>query len=232
MVEKLLRCIQCHKVIPIYGCFIEGDDEAHLPGVIWSKEDMKRKEEFFKSHAAHPLEELSVDFDTYISDKPSFELIKISYFEATNGRERFLIKRCRERFDQPAHYEIIPGKLKVSNVALKFLEEELSRQLMGLNGSAQLGTEVINVLVKSIEEELKNIPPEKLFQEIDIEEAETPLYLNGTLKEKHWRNIIGRLQNNLSPNDFLHILDFFEKNNLIREFAPLIIQREVSILNI
>ncbi len=232
MVEKLLRCSQCNQVIPIYGEFIEMDDNAHLPGVIWADDDRKIKEEFFRNHNGHALEELTVDFDTYVSDKPSFELIKVSYFEATNGRERFLIKRSRERFDQPAHYEIIPGKLKISNVACEILEGELRRQLGRLNGSCQLAEEEINFLIKALQEELRNISPEEFFQEIDIvEEIDTPLTLLGSFKDKHWQNIVQRLQNYLPQDAFMRILDFLEKNRLLKEIAPLFIQREMSFLH-
>lgn len=232
MVEKLLRCSQCNQVIPLYGEFIDMNDDAHLPGVIWADDDQKIKEEFFSNHNGHVLEELTVDFDTYFSDKPSFELIKVSYFEATNGRERFLIKRSRERLDQPAHYEIIPGKLKISNVACEILEGELKKQLGTLNGSSQLAEEEINFLIKALQEELKNISPEELFQEIEIvEETETPLTLLGTFKDKQWQNIVQRLQNYLPEHQFTRILDFLEKNRLIKQVAPLFIQREMSFLH-
>jgi len=232
MVEKLLRCIQCNQVIPLYGEFIDANANAHLPGVVWGDDDLKLKEEFFLIHNEHPLEELTVDFDTYISDKPTFELIKVSYFEATNGRERFLVKRSRERFDQSAHYEIIPGKLKISNVACEILEEELRGQIGNLNGSSQLTDEEVNYLIKALQEEFKNISPEELFQEIEIvEEVQTPLTLLATFKEKHWQNIIQRLQNYLRQQEFRRILDFLEKNRLLKENAPLFIQMEMSFLH-
>lgn len=232
MIEKLLRCTQCNQVIPLYGEFIDLNDDAHLPGVVWADDDRKIKEEFIHCHNEHVLEELTVDFDTYVSDKPSFELIKVSYFEATNGRERFLVKRSRERFDQPAHYEIVPGKLKISNVACEILEGELREQLGRLNGPSQLAEEEIIFLIKALQEELKNISPEELFQEIEIaEEIDTPLTLLGTFKDKHWQNIIQRLQNYLPQQEFMRILDFLEKNRLLKEIAPLFIQREMSFLH-
>lgn len=232
MVKKLLRCPQCNQVIPLYGDFIEIEDNVHLPGIVWADDDLKIKEEFSRNHNGHALEELRVDYDTYISDKPSFELIKVSYFEATNGRERFLIKRNRERLDRPAHYEIIPGKLKLSNVAYEILEDEVREQIGSLNGSSKLAEEEINSLIKALQEELKNISPEELFQELEIvEEDDNPLNLLATFKDKNWQNIIQRLQSYLSPQQSKHILDFLEKNRLLKEITPLFIQREMSFLN-
>lgn len=232
MVKKLLRCRQCNQVIPLYGDFIEIEDNVHLPGIVWADDDLKIKEEFSLNHNGHALEELSVDYDTYISDKPSFELIKVSYFEATNGRERFLIKRNRERLDRPAHYEIIPGKLKLSNVAYEILEDEVREQIGSLNESSKLAEEEINSLIKALQEELKNISPEELFQELEIvEEDDNPLNLLATFKDKNWQNIIQRLQSYLSPQQSKHILDFLEKNRLLKEITPLFIQREMSFLN-
>ncbi len=232
MVEKLLRCTQCNQVIPLYGDLVDIGENAPLPGVIWAEDDLQLKEEFLLKHRGHSLEELTVDLETYISDKPAFELIKISYFEATNGREKFLIKRIRERLDQPTHYEILPGKLKISTVTWAILEEELRKQLASLNSLEQLTEEDIETLIKALQEELNNINPEELFKEIEIvEELNTPLTLLGTFKEMRWHNIIQRLQNYLPSSKFTRILDFLDKNGLLREMPPLFIQREMSFLH-
>lgn len=231
MVEKLIRCAQCNQVIPIYGEFIDGGDNLPLPGIIWSDEDLVRRKEFFKNHNNHHLEELFVDLETYISDKPSYELIKISYFEATNGREKFLIKRSRERFDQPAAYEIIPGKVKISPVTCKLLKKELRKELTSLNGFADLEEELVEVLIKTLQEEVENIPPEYLFQEVDFgEEGETPLLIYGTFKEKQWERMIARLQDSLPSPKFLRLLDFLEKNELVNQITPLLIKQDFSIV--
>ncbi len=232
MVEKLLRCVQCNQVIPLYGDLIDIGENIPLPGVTWAEDDLQLQEEFFLKHRGHSLEELTVDFETYMSDKPALELIKVSYFEATNGREKFLIKRIRERLDQPAHYEIMPGKLKIATVAQAILEEKFRKELTSLNALEKLTEEDIASLIKALREELNNIVPEELFRELEkVAELNTPLPLLGTFKREHWHNIIQRLQNYLPPFKFTRLLDFLEKNGFLREMPPLFIQREMPFLH-
>ncbi|MGC8811942.1 MAG: hypothetical protein ACP5Q3_17010, partial [bacterium] len=105
-------------------------------------------------------------------------------------------------------------------------------QISTLNGSSQLTEEEVSYLIKALQEELKNISPEELFQEIEIvEEVDTPLTLLATFKDKHWQNIIQRLQNYLRQQEFMRILDFLEKNRLLKEMASLFVQREMSFLH-
>ncbi len=138
MVQKLFRCTQCNQVIPQFGPFGDFGETSSLPGVEWSSRDLDEQKEFFKRHLGHPLEELHIDPETFISDKPSYEIIKTSYVEATNGQQRFLIKRSRQSLDQPVSYELVPGKIRATDVSLKTQETEVRRQISWLNESFSL----------------------------------------------------------------------------------------------
>ena len=118
-----MRCTKCNQVIPHPANFADIEESSLLPGVEWSTTDIERQREFFRCHGAHPMEELRVNTDTLISDKPSYESVKISYFEASNGQQSFLIRRTKPALDQPAIYQLIPGKLLVSNVSFDIQEE-------------------------------------------------------------------------------------------------------------
>ena len=111
MVEKLIRCTLCNQVIPNYGGFGDFSDASPLPGVEWSSEDLEEQRQFFVKHLEHPLEDLHADPETLVSDKPCDEPMKVSYFEASNGREKFLIRRTRSTLEHPAFYELIPGQI-------------------------------------------------------------------------------------------------------------------------
>jgi len=134
MIKKLILCTQCNQVIPQFESFGDFGQSSLFPGVEWSDEDLDNQKEFFQCHRDHPLEELLVDLDTYISDKPEYESTKVSYFEAYNGTQRFLIRRCKEGVDQPAFYQLIPGHLQVSNLSFKIQEESLRLKFFVQNG--------------------------------------------------------------------------------------------------
>ena len=107
MIEKLIRCIKCDEVIPwgdILGSIPNADP---LPRVEWSDEDLEIRKEFFHIHQEHPLEELRVNHDTIVSDKPDWEAVKTTAFEASNGHQIFLIKRTKARLDRPAVYQLV-----------------------------------------------------------------------------------------------------------------------------
>ena len=138
------------------------EESSLLPGVEWSDADLERQREFFRCHGAHPVEELRVHADTYISDKPSYEAVKVSYFEASNGQQSFLIRRTKPALDQPAIYELIPGKLLVSNVSFNIQEEALRKQMAARNGSAPLTEEKIQKFIRACRDEVETIGPRAL----------------------------------------------------------------------
>ena len=168
MVEKLTRCTQCNKVIPQYGLFGDFGPSTELPGVEWATDDLDDQKEFLEVHGQHALEELSVDRETYVSDRPAFEPCKVAYVEASNGKERFLIKRIKEGFDRPAFYEILPGKIRVSQVSLEIQEEELRQQITWRNGSFPLPAEKVGKFIKAFRHEVGEISQDHWRDELEM----------------------------------------------------------------
>ena len=109
MIEKLIRCTQCNKVIPQYHGYGDFGESSILPGVEWSSEDLDHQKDFFEGHGSHLLEEILIDPETIFSDRPSYEPSKVTHMEATNGKDRFLIRRVKQGLSRPAFYELIPG---------------------------------------------------------------------------------------------------------------------------
>ncbi len=230
MTKKLIRCIKCNQVIPAPESLADLDDSS-LPGVEWSAEGLENQKEFFRSHAEHPVEELRVDPDSYVSDKPSYEPKKVSYFEASNGQQRFLIRRAKEGLDRPALYQLIPGKLRVSNVSLKIPEEALRKEMSALNGSFSLPEEKIKKFLRALQEEIESISPEKFVEEAEtIQEGETSLLAYGKLKEPHWEKVLGRCQNDFQKDEMRQIKQFISENKQPHDALSLLINRKVSIL--
>jgi hypothetical protein len=70
---------------------------------------LDHQKDFFKGHGSHLLEEILIDPETIFSDRPSYEPSKVTHMEASNGKDRFLIRRVMQGLSRPAFYELIPG---------------------------------------------------------------------------------------------------------------------------
>jgi hypothetical protein len=230
MIEKLMRCTKCDQVIPHPTDFGDFEKSSLLPGVEWSAADLERQKEFFSCHGEHPVEELRVNPDTCISDKPSYESVKVSYFEASNGQQSFLIRRTKPALDQPAIYQLIPGKLLVSNVSFNIQEEALRKEMATRNGSAPLTEEKIQKFIRAFRDEVETIGPDRLSEEVDVAgEGETPLLSYGIFKEAHWENILRRCALDFDNADLNKIRQFIDENSLPDDVLSLLVERKVSI---
>jgi len=86
-------------------------------------------QDFLIHHHGHQLENLKIIEDSYVSEEGYSEPVKTSFFKASNGREKFVIKKFRERIDEPLKYQLVPGDYSLKCVAVEIQSEEISRQL-------------------------------------------------------------------------------------------------------
>ncbi len=94
-------------------------------------QSMKRDDfkDFLSHHQGHPLENLSIIEDSFVSEHAYSEPVKTSFFKATNGREKFVIKKSRKRIDEPLKYELISGDYCLNCISLGIQSEEIQKQL-------------------------------------------------------------------------------------------------------
>jgi len=86
-------------------------------------------QEFLTHHQGHQLENLEIIDDSFVSEKAYSEPIKTSFFKATNGKEKFVIKKFRNKIDEPLKYVLIRGDYSLKCTAIKVQAGELSKQL-------------------------------------------------------------------------------------------------------
>ncbi len=86
-------------------------------------------QEFLIHHHGHRLENLKVIEDSFVSEKAYYEPVKTSFFKVTNGKERFVIKKFRERIDEPLKYLLISGDYSLKCIAVEVQSEEITKQL-------------------------------------------------------------------------------------------------------
>ena len=86
--------------------------------------------DFLTTHQGHQLENLEIVEDSFVSEKPYSEPVKTSFFKATNGKEKFLVKKFREKIDEPLKYLLIPGDYSLKCAAIEIQAREISKQIM------------------------------------------------------------------------------------------------------
>jgi hypothetical protein len=129
--NKLIRCKNCDEIFmktpydqyPEY----ELDPERSLENFRSVERD--DFQDFLIHHHGHRLEDLKILEDSYVSEKAYSEPIKTSFFKATNGKEKFVIKKFRERIDEPLKYELLLGDYSLKCITLEIQREEISKQL-------------------------------------------------------------------------------------------------------
>ena len=230
MLEKLIRCTRCNKVTPQFDSFGDFEAVSFLPGVEWSSEDLDEQKKFLREHRGHPLEELLIDCETFVSDKPNYEPIKVAYVEASNGNQRFLVKRTRAAFNRPAFYELIPGRIKIADVSLEIQEDELKKQISRMNGSFPLPADKIRKFITAFREEVKSITPESLNAAIETTlPGETSLLTYGSLSEDHWEKVLHRCGKDLHQFELKLIKKFIHENRQPGDVLSLQIRKTILI---
>jgi hypothetical protein len=129
--NKLIRCINCNEIILKTPFDQYPEYEPHSNGSFESFRTLERDDfhDFLKNHYGHRLEDLIILEDSFISEKDYAEPIKTSYFKATNGKENFVVKKFREKIDQPLKYQLIWGDYSLKCVRIEIQSKEIINQL-------------------------------------------------------------------------------------------------------
>jgi hypothetical protein len=87
-------------------------------------------QEFLITHHGHQLENLEVIENSFVTEKNYLEPVKTSYFKATNNKkEKFVIKRVREKIGEKVRYQVIPGDYFLECTGVEVQSEEIAKQL-------------------------------------------------------------------------------------------------------
>ena len=129
--NQLIRCKNCDEIFmktpfdqyPEYE-FGSGRSLDNFRSV--ERDDFQ---EFLIHHHGHQLENLKVIEDSFVSEKAYSEPVKASFLKATNGKERFVVKKFRERIDEPLKYLLVPGDYSLKCITVEVQSEEIAKQL-------------------------------------------------------------------------------------------------------
>ena len=232
MIKKLIRCSKCNQVIPNYEGYAIIQAQS-LPGVDWSDADLAIAKDFLRTHSGHPLEVLTVEMESSVSEKPAYEPLGVTYILAGNADRKFLIRRTRIALDQPASYEIIPGKLKILNVSLRIQEYDLRKQIAAEKGFSLLLKRKMEKFIDAFRDETAGIPPEEFEGEAEaIEEGETSMIAYGSFKDFHWERILAGCSRYFKESELKLIRRFIDENRVPPDVLSIQIQRHISVISL
>ncbi len=222
MIGKLIRCIQCNEVINM----TEWD---FYPQYIWNEGEIKEikmddRKAFLQRHKGHKMEELT-PVTPFISDKTYTEPVKTCYLEATNGSEKFLIKKWRNTIDDPFSYEIIRGRIEIKDIKVKVQSNDIKKQIQ-MEKNLCISEEKVDNFIKGVQKEVEKLNPEKL--EISAE-GNTPLDSYCRLNNDCIEQILTRCQDKFNQQELNLLRDFVLQNNQYNDVMTLMVRKKICI---
>lgn len=157
--SRLIRCLTCNEIFfkTPYDQWPEYESPSPLSPDVFQIVGKDDYQDFLKHHQDHPMENLEILQDSFVSEKPYSEPVKISYFKATNGRETFVVKKFRTRIDEPLAYQLIPGDYSLKLLRLELQSDAISKQLKKEMDPSLISTHQMEAFLKLFQKILKTI---------------------------------------------------------------------------
>jgi hypothetical protein len=129
--DQLIRCKNCDEIFmkTPFDQYPEYEYESNRSLDNFRSVERDDFQEFLIHHHGHRLENLKIIEDSFASEKAYSEPVKASFFKATNGKERFVVKKFRERIDEPLKYLLIPGDYSLKCITVEVQSDEIAKQL-------------------------------------------------------------------------------------------------------
>ncbi len=210
--NQFIHCINCDKVFlktpfdqsPEYEYVSNGLPE---PFQRIEKNDFK---DFLKNHRGHHLEDLEILEDSFVSEKPYSEPVKISYIKVTNGKEKFVVKKFREKISEPLIYQLIHGDYSLRLLRLGIQSEEIAKQLRTEFKKTPLTEKQIESFLKVCQQIQKNMDIKEL--ERVPEESSQPLEIYYRMDDVSLAFLLRNCRNIFQGQDYLKIEGFIHRH--------------------
>src|SRR4030043_2289898 len=209
--NQLIRCKNCDEIFmktlfdqyPEY----EFDSGRFLENVRSIERD--DFQDFLIHHHGHRLENLKIIEDSFVSEKAYSEPIKTSFLKATNGKEKFVIKKFRERIDEPLKYQLIAGDYSLKCITLEIQSEEISKQFKR-ELTPPLSQNKIDAFLKLYREIAEDINIKDL--ERIPEESHYPLEIYYRLDDIHSMFLLRNCRNIFKGQEYSAIEEFIQRH--------------------
>ena len=226
MVDKWIRCIECDEVAHVtdYDCSPQYHCDRNLEEII--EEPMDDINSFMILHRHHKMEELSIIKDSFISEGRYGEPLKVSYFEATNGKEQFVIKGWREDINNPLHYELIPGYIKTA-ISLEVQSDEIRRQICDEIKRTSITEAKIKRFIQIVEKVVSQFSAKG---KIEITaETDTPLVSYCKMDAGFVKKILSQIREIFDTEELKEVEQFIDRNNNYNDPMTLLLKRTFAI---
>jgi len=210
--NELIRCINCDEIFLKTPFDQWPEYESYSDGSLESFRTIERDDfqDFLKNHHGHRLEDLKILEDSFVSEKDYFEPVKTSYFKATNGKERFVIRKFREKIEKPLQYQLIHGdySLKCTNIDIQ--SKEIIKQLKAEFKTNALSQNKIDAFLNLFQYIAKAIDIKKL--ERIPEESPNPLEIYYKMDEVSLVYLLRNCRNIFKGQEYLNIEEFIHRH--------------------
>jgi hypothetical protein len=225
MDKKLLRCKQCNEVINLteYDSSPEFEYDEKKQEIF--ERQMDDRQSFYLRHDGHELEELSIKKNSYISEDLYLEPIKVSYFEATNGSENFVVKKWRRSIEEPVKYEqIIRGRLEI-NLNIDIQANDIRRQIK--KDIPSLSDSKIDQFIRIVQKVISQINSQKIKR--ITAESDNPSVFYSSLDDDSLNNIIKLSKKIFDGKEREKIKRFIYQNNDYNDVLTLVVKRHFQV---
>jgi hypothetical protein len=226
MAARWIRCVDCNVAVHItdYDCLPSYYYDQKCAEVI--EKPMDDEAHFMEGHKCHTVEELFVVKDSFISEGRYGEPLKISYFEATNGTERFVVKGWREHINHAMAYEVIPGYIEMS-FKREVQADEMRRQLSEDIKDPPLAETAIEGFIQIVEKVVTHFP---VSDRIEITaETDTPLISHCRLGANALRKIMTAAKEIFDAGEWEKVEQFVYQNNDYNEPMTFLLKRAFTV---
>jgi hypothetical protein len=181
---------------------------------------------FADLHRQHIMEELFIIKDSFISEGRYGEPLKVSYFEASNGKERFVIRGSRKDITRPIEYELIPGCIETS-FRREVQGREIRRQLDAEIQDPPFAAAQVECFIHVVEQVAGQFP---LKDRLEISaETDTPLISHCKLGPCEIREILSLCRGVFDGEELTRLERFIRNNNSYNEPMTLLLKRAFRI---
>jgi hypothetical protein len=210
--NELIRCINCDEIFLKTPFDQWPEYEPHSGDSFESLQTIERDDfqVFLKRHHGHQLEDLKILEDSFISEKDYAEPVKTSYFRATNGRETFVVKKNREKIDEPLKYQLIQGDYFLRCINIEIQSKEITKQLNMEFKKSPLDQDKIAAFLRLFQYIAKTIDIKKL--ERIPEESSNSLEIYYKMDDISLTYLLRNCRNIFKGQEYLDIEEFIHRH--------------------
>jgi hypothetical protein len=224
----LTRCVDCNEIISLSTHDFSPEYFYDAEKDVLKAEKRDDRKEFEGKHQRHHLEELQVIEESFISEGLYLEPVKTSYFEVTNGCEKFVVKKWRKDVYTPLTYELIPGHLVLTKVSFSAQGEGIRKQLHAEVKLTDRADEKAERFVNVVQSVISQMDEKDLDRE-NLCETGDPALSHAILSEDKVGKIVERCREIFAPDELKKIEKFIRENNEYNGVMTALVKRYFEI---